>query len=89
MAGIANPNGFFTLLSSVGMAIVKHPLPDHHTFTAEDFKGLDETIVLVTEKDAVKCEQMSLPNVWVVKVKVDMPADTIAALGQVIEKVMK
>jgi len=89
MAGIANPNGFFSLLSSVGMAIIKHPLPDHHQFTPTDFNDHKETMVLITEKDAVKCEQMNLANVWVVKVKVVMPEKTVAALNQIIKKVMK
>ncbi len=89
MAGIANPNGFFSLLSNVGMAIIKHPLPDHHQFIAKDFEDQQETMVLITEKDAVKCEQMKLSNVWVVKVKVAMPEKTLKALNQIIEKVMK
>ncbi|TDR22328.1 lipid-A-disaccharide kinase [Marinicella litoralis] len=89
MAGIANPNGFFSLLSNVGMAIIKHPLPDHHNFTATDFKGHEETMVLITEKDAVKCESLNLPNVWVVKVKAVIPATTVNALNQIIDKVMK
>jgi len=88
MAGIANPDSFFSLLSSVGMAIVKQPLPDHHEITAADFEAHQDTMVLITEKDAVKCEGMNLPHVWVVKMKVVMPDKTKHALNELIERVM-
>ena len=89
MAGIANPDGFFSMLSVAGLAIVKHPMPDHHEFTLADFQPHCDTMVFITEKDAVKCESMDLPYVWVVKVGVKMPETTETALKQLIQKVMK
>ena len=88
MAGIANPDSFFSLLAAAGMAIVKQPLPDHHDLTAADFEPHEDTFVLITEKDAVKCEHMNLSHVWVVKMKINLPEETIAALDDVIQKVM-
>ncbi len=88
MAGIANPDGFFNSLSKAGIPIIKTPLPDHHDFSEADFTPHAENMILMTEKDAVKCEHLQLPNVWVVKVKVKMPETTEAAINQLIEKVM-
>ena len=88
MAGIANPDSFFSILSAAGMAIVKQPLPDHYEYSEADFEPHKDTFVLITEKDAVKCEHLNLSYVWVVKMKVDMPTNTAAALDELIERTM-
>lgn len=89
MAGIANPDSFFALLSAAGMAILKQPLPDHHDFSATDFEPHQGTDVLITEKDAVKCENLNLKNVWVVKIKLELPKNTTQALEGIIKQVMQ
>lgn len=88
MAGIANPDSFFSLLAAAGMAIVKQPLPDHHEISEADFAPYEDTAVLITEKDAVKCENMNLPHVWVVKMELHMPAATRQAMDDLIQRVM-
>ncbi len=88
MAGTANPDSFFSLLSAAGMAIIKQPLPDHYEISAADFEPHQDTLVLITEKDAVKCENMNLSHVWVVKMEVVMPEKTNLALTELIERVM-
>lgn len=87
MAGIANPDSFFSMLSAAGMAIVKHPLPDHYEITAADFEPHQDTLVLITEKDAVKCENIHLSHVWVVKMQVVVPEKTKQALEELIQEV--
>lgn len=89
MAGIANPEGFFSSLSKAGIPIVKTALPDHYEFSEADFSPYKDTMVLMTEKDAVKCDHLSLPNVWVVKVRVMMPEKTLSAINQLIDQVME
>ena len=85
MAGIANPESFFRLLSSAGFAIVKKPLPDHHELSVGDFPEADEMTVLITEKDAVKCADMTLPHVWVVQLGIEVPEATVQALNSILE----
>ena len=89
MAGIANPGSFFRLVSQAGMAIVKKPMADHHQFTEEDFETHDKSLVIITEKDAVKCEGLELPHVWVVKVTVQMAEKTVQAIDQLIAGLKK
>lgn len=89
MAGIANPDSFFGLLSAAGLAIVKSPLPDHHDLVEADFEKHQGEIVLITEKDAVKCEDMQFKNVFVVKMKIVVPEKTENAINELIEKVMQ
>jgi tetraacyldisaccharide 4'-kinase len=71
-AGIGNPSRFFTMLKAAGLAIQELPLPDHHDFLDDPFRGVDAELILITEKDAVKCRQLEHlnndPRLWVVPV---------------------
>jgi tetraacyldisaccharide 4'-kinase len=71
-AGIGNPGRFFAMLKQAGLAIRELPLPDHHDFLDDPFQGLDAELILITEKDAVKCRQLEYlnndPRLWVVPV---------------------
>lgn len=70
VAGIGNPERFFTMLEEAGIVVERHPLRDHASLSSEllDF-GAGETL-LMTEKDAVKCRGMQLPDAWFVPVDV-------------------
>ncbi|UGQ47606.1 tetraacyldisaccharide 4'-kinase [Massilia endophytica] len=71
-AGIGNPARFFATLRAAGLSFAELPLPDHYDFHANPFAALDADLVLLTEKDAVKCshieELRNDPRLWVVPV---------------------
>jgi tetraacyldisaccharide 4'-kinase len=71
-AGIGNPARFFTMLKQAGLQVRELPLPDHHDFLDDPFRGVDADLILITEKDAVKCRQLEHlnndPRLWVVPV---------------------
>jgi tetraacyldisaccharide 4'-kinase len=71
-AGIGNPGRFFAMLRAAGLAPGELALPDHHDFLDDPFAALDAEIILITEKDAVKCRQIEHlkddPRLWVVPV---------------------
>ena len=67
VAAIGNPDRFFDALEARGLAIVRHAFEDHHAFVAGDFAGMEGS-VLMTEKDAVKCRGLGLPDAWAVPV---------------------
>lgn len=73
VAGIGNPGRFFATLRSLGLQVVEHPFPDHHPFTEEDLRQSDGTLVIMTEKDAVKCRQFNCPGCWVLQVSAILP----------------
>jgi subfamily B ATP-binding cassette protein MsbA len=54
VAGIGNPNRFFTLLAQLGVRAIAYAYPDHHAYAVEDVVFGDAVPVIVTEKDAVK-----------------------------------
>ncbi len=55
-AGIGAPDRFFAMLRAAGLAIDEMPLADHFDFLSNPFAGLAVDRILITEKDAVKCE---------------------------------
>jgi tetraacyldisaccharide 4'-kinase len=73
-AGIGNPERFFTMLKQLGVNVQEHiALPDHFDYSSNPFESLKVDIILITEKDAVKCSRRNGladdPRLWVVPVE--------------------
>lgn len=68
VAGIGHPARFFNQLSQNDIKIIEHAFQDHHRYKQDDFSGWDTDCIIMTEKDAVKCRHLSLPDAWVVSV---------------------
>ena len=64
VAGIGNPYRFFSQLEQLGLIVEAHPFPDHHAYSTDDFQFAKDDIVLMTEKDAVKCTAFARDNWW-------------------------
>lgn len=73
VAGLGNPQRFFDMLTAEGLAVIPHPLDDHHRFSGNELRFDDDLAVLTTEKDAVKCADLTLPGVWVVPAEAHLP----------------
>jgi tetraacyldisaccharide 4'-kinase len=85
VAGIGNPQRFFSTLSSLGYDAVCHPFPDHHGFTAADLQFGDNVIVVMTEKDAVKCAAFAGENCWYLAIEAQLEQDFALRLTGAIE----
>ena len=59
VAGIGNPRRFFVLLRTHGLDVRPLAYPDHHPFSAADIEQWPAGPVLMTEKDAVKVQELS------------------------------
>lgn len=75
IAGIGRPERFFEQLERAGLTLIKHAFPDHHVYNESDLDfGQDidtssnKKALLMTEKDAVKCNAFTADNNWVVPV---------------------
>lgn len=75
VAGIGNPQRFFSALEEQGLRIETRAFDDHHQFTREDFATAEHGIVLMTEKDAVKCRDLGLQNAYSVPVTASLRPD--------------
>ncbi len=85
-AGIGNPQRFFSLLQSAGLQFSEIPLPDHFDYKTNPFLNIDAEIILITEKDAVKCsffDSFQSRQLWVVPVDAQIDA---ALIGQIVEQ---
>jgi tetraacyldisaccharide 4'-kinase len=68
IAGIGNPQRFFNQLEQLGLQFESRAFIDHYQYQPEDFAEIDADIVLMTEKDAVKCKCFARDNFWVLPV---------------------
>ena len=86
-AGIGNPGRFFAMLRAAGLSFAELALPDHYDFREDPFAASDADVILITEKDAVKCGQLENlkhdPRLWVVPVSARIDA---ALAEQIVEK---
>ena len=69
VCAIGHQERFFRTLEAHGLTIVRHPFPDHHPFREAEIAFCDGAPVLMTEKDAVKCERFADARHWCVPVE--------------------
>ncbi len=70
IAGIGHPQRFFDQLAAMGLDCIVHPFPDHHNYLAHElnFPG----ILIMTEKDAVKCQTIATEQMWMLPVRAEV-----------------
>lgn len=73
VAGIGNPERFFSMLRAHGIAVVPHAFADHHAYVPSDFEFGSRLPVLMTEKDAVKCRAIADAMFHSVPVRAELP----------------
>ncbi|UCH47707.1 MAG: tetraacyldisaccharide 4'-kinase [Betaproteobacteria bacterium] len=69
VAGIGDPERFFSHLRRLGLSFTAHPFPDHHAFRLQDLDFSDADAVLMTQKDAIKCARFACKNWWALPVE--------------------
>ena len=69
LAGIGNPKRFFNQLAQLGIYVIAHEFDDHHIFVKQDLEFNDNKTILMTEKDAVKCQFFATNNMWFIPVE--------------------
>ena len=86
VAAIGHPERFFRMLATAGMQVTAHPLPDHSPIEAANLRFDDAGPVLVTEKDAVKCERIAHEDVWCVPIELSFEPEASAALMALVQR---
>ena len=74
MAGIGDPARFFAQLTALGLEFEAHPFADHHAYCAADLAFAQDGVLLMTEKDAVKCISIFTGAAWVLPVEAEIQA---------------
>lgn len=75
VAAIGHPQRFFDHLRNLGIDFSPHAFPDHYAFKATDLAFGDDAPVIMTEKDAVKCEAFANDRHWVLQVEAILDGD--------------
>ena len=86
VCAIGHAERFFRTLESHGLTIVRHPFPDHHPFSETEIGFRDDAPVLMTEKDAVKCERFADSRHWFVPVEGVLSSELEARLLAVLRE---
>ena len=88
IAGIGDPARFFAQLEALGLKFEAHPFPDHHRYCTADLAFADDGVLLMTEKDAVKCAALTVREAWVLPVDAQLAAgaDGKSLLDSILEK---
>jgi tetraacyldisaccharide 4'-kinase len=67
VAAIGRPERLFAMLRASGLELSNTlPLPDHHDYADSPLDNLTADCILITAKDAVKCERFKDGRLWVV-----------------------
>jgi tetraacyldisaccharide 4'-kinase len=75
IAGIGNPQRFFEHLARLGISARGRAFDDHHAFQPAELKLPGADIILMTEKDAVKCRAFADARMWFMRVEAILPPD--------------
>ncbi|MDH5489218.1 MAG: tetraacyldisaccharide 4'-kinase [Rhodospirillaceae bacterium] len=92
-AGIGRPEKFFETLKNIDCNIKrKYPFPDHHPYSENDILPIlkyaekNNSVVVTTEKDAVKIPKYLLEKVFVLKVKTKLSDQDDEALKAMLKE---
>jgi tetraacyldisaccharide 4'-kinase len=61
-------------LRKLGLQVVQHAFPDHYPYQPQDLQLAEAEVILMTEKDAVKCTTFNLQNAWFLPVSGELTA---------------
>lgn len=67
IAGIGNPERFFQSLKEKNIIGETKIFPDHYAYQKEDIAALSGDLIVMTEKDAVKCRVFADPRCYVAR----------------------
>ena len=85
VAGIGNPNRFFTTLSELGYQVIPHAYPDHHAYEIADVEFNDSLPVLMTAKDAVKCQPFADQRHWYLPITTSLSEEVLDRIETLIK----
>jgi tetraacyldisaccharide 4'-kinase len=80
VAGIGHPEAFFAGLRAAGLRVVAHALADHAALDPAALPFPAGALVLMTEKDAVKCRSFAGADWWLVELGVALERQAAAEL---------
>ena len=84
VAGIGQPQQFFSALERLGFQLERYAFGDHHVYRAADLSALSDRPIIMTEKDAVKCGQLVGGNAWYLEIRAQVPTTLVEAVAALV-----
>jgi tetraacyldisaccharide 4'-kinase len=84
VAGIGNPERFYSMLSAAGLKVDPVPVEDHGKYPLESLLSIRNQPILMTQKDAVKYNASAPQNSWYLPVEVEFAETDATNLLQLI-----
>ena len=83
--GLANPDAFWSTLSTLGFGPIRQTVfADHHRYTAREIEQLGDGVLLTTEKDAINLPEHIPPDkIFWLKIGIEIDGET-ALLDQIV-----
>lgn len=81
VAGIGHPERFFATLEQLGLSVEEKVFPDHYAFLPEDIAFENAEIIIMTEKDAVKCQKFADDRHFYLPITVDCESRFLTELS--------
>ena len=75
IAGIGNPQRFFEHVARLGVLARGVAFADHHAYQPQELKLPGAEVIVMTEKDAVKCAAFADARMWYMRVDAILPAE--------------
>ena len=82
LAGIGKPERFFAHLRKLGLNFASISFDDHYAFTAQELAKIECDVLLMTQKDAVKCKPFAKAHHWVLPVEASIDAGLMPLILQ-------
>lgn len=72
VAGIGNPQRFYSTLATLSVVVKEHSFADHFAFEKTDINFSDDLPVVMTEKDWIKCSSFVSSQHWYLKISASL-----------------
>ncbi len=82
IAGIGHPQRFFNTLQGLGLHTRNRAFADHQAFRPDDLAFSGNNPLLMTAKDAVKCQSFAAPNWWALDVAAELSGKFLTEFDQ-------
>jgi len=89
VTAIANPGFLIKNLEDLGINVYPRIYPDHHLIDIQDLTFNDDKVILMTEKDFVKCKKFNLKNAFYIPTKIVVDYDIKIMLNERISNLLK
>lgn len=93
LSGIADPKSFSETLKELGAIVIEEIVyPDHHFYTSDDLKKIKDIaaeaeIIVTTEKDGVKLKRLSIKDMPIYTIAVDVDIKNTKDFNEIVMNV--